>query len=1155
MLTMEVFPIDTAILRLPDGTELSSGRAGDAIQSLTLHRTVNSGEELTLGSVCASYLEAEIWADPKGSLRITAGDELTLYRQTADGSRQQVGIYLAEMPTRSRRNSYRLTAYDRMTLLDFDVSSWLRDSQSRFPMTAAALLEHLQRYAATLGRTVAFAYSTDCDDTACPKAAAYAIPAFYAQDLTARQIVGWAAEMRGCFAAANAAGVIVFSRYADKTDGVFVAPQSGAGQIAYLADSLHYEDYTVPAVQKVQIRQSDSDVGVIYPDDTDARGAYPVQGNLLLCSGTEAALKPLAQELYRALSGLTYTPCRFTVPANAGLEVGQLVRVQDAHGRELTACLMSASISASAAAFEGVGSASRESSGAVNRQSYRNLSGKMLEIQTGVDGLKVKASELSGSYTALKATVDGLRAEVNADAKIVGGGNLILQTEDFAHAAADSPAAPWDNIGTYSITDGAAHVVNNGQTTRFCFPAGAYRLLKGVSYCVSVLYRHISGEDTLLLQAEGYDADGVKQVSRIPREAQLEIAQEDGWVLRYGILTATADASLERLFVSSGADGQFFTNEFLVFHPMLQPGNAPTAWQPCSGDFLSEESARSLIQQSADEITASVEKTAAESAGTAVNDALKSYSTTTETKALIRQSAESITSTVSQNTAKIDGLSGTVGALSVGGRNLLMNCGQYTRDAPLTVTVSNNGETTDGYNENLGICTSVSLTPGTYWLQAQTNGAWSPAHYNGGADASNKYVALWLNRRGADGGGTGYLFVNLSAANPAEITIDTAGVYYLRTNLYKQAAEDWPTVQLWNLQLEKGSLPTDWNPAPEDCPTNSRMSTEIRQTVDSIQLSAETDGTTSTLRLKSGSTELSSAEIHLTGVVTFTDLSTWQQDKTIINGGNITTGQIHNPNYTTTYDLDNATIQMGKSGGSYVYIDAQKIAWFGGESQNAGGGMAQGVIENGLTTSVQGDTTVIGADTRYQKIGWYHSGAFQGITLEQVQNEVQVPNLLSVGRHISCESLSAWGSKERVVQTPFGWLAMQAMESPEPLFCDAGSGVLDGGGLCRIVLTPEYEAAVSRTMARRWLVSPVGAPAALWAERTDDGALIHGPAGAAFDWLCLAVQRGFEGCYAERAEHIPRRDCDETTGGELLNAALSGAELLLPLSIEEVLPI
>ncbi len=88
-----------------------------------------------------------------------------------------------------------------------------------------------------------------------------------------------------------------------------------------------------------------------------------------------------------------------------------------------------------------------------------------------------------------------------------------------------------------------------------------------------------------------------------------------------------------------------------------------------------------------------------------------------------------------------------------------------------------------------------------------------------------------------------------------------------------------------------------------------------------IKLTASTSGTSSTIKLTAGGTEITSAQINLSGVVTFSDLSTWNQDKTIINGGNITTGQIHNKARTTTYDLDNAWIRMGKDAGTRVDID------------------------------------------------------------------------------------------------------------------------------------------------------------------------------------------------------------------------------------------
>ena len=412
------------VLLLPNGTELKGGSPGSAVKNLTLHTAVNAGQEFAIGSAYSDYIEAEIWADPGGSLQITAGDALSYYRQDDAGNRTKVGVFYAEKPTRTKRNSYKVTAYDTMSKLDTDFSGWLHANQAQFPKTIWQLVQlACQRAGVTLA------------SNSLPINGSYSVQAFYADDLTCRQIISWAAEAAGCYAHMNADGKLQFLTYADKRSTVKITPDGASNSTAYYADSLSYEDYTVKAIEKVQIRQSDSDVGVIYPDSTTATNTYVVQGNLLLTTGTEANLKSVAQNLYNVLKNVTYTPCKVSVPNSSGLACGQIVHVKDARGREFDTYLMSATISSGKASFESVGSASRESSSAVNSQSFKNLTGKMLEIKTSVDGLEVKASDLTGKYTNLKATVDGLSAEVKKDAKITGGGNLILGSESFKNAA------------------------------------------------------------------------------------------------------------------------------------------------------------------------------------------------------------------------------------------------------------------------------------------------------------------------------------------------------------------------------------------------------------------------------------------------------------------------------------------------------------------------------------------------------------------------------------------------------------------------------------------------------------------------------------------------------------------------------------------------
>ena len=993
------------ILTFPSGTELKGGSPGSAVKSLTLHTAVNAGQEFTIGSAFSDYIEAEIWADPGGSLQITAGDALTYYRQDDAGSRTKVGVFYAEKPTRTKRNSYKVTAYDTMSKLDADFSGWLHANQAQFPKTIWQLVQlACQRAGVTLA------------SSSLPINGSYSVQAFYADDLTCRQIISWAAEAAGCYAHMNADGKLQFLTYADKRSTAKITPDGASNSTAYYADSLSYEDYTVKAIEKVQIRQSDSDVGVIYPDSTTATNTYAVQGNLLLTTGTEANLKSVVQNLYNVLKNVTYTPCKVSVPSSSGLACGQIVHVKDARGREFDTYLMSATISSGNASFESVGSASRENSSAVNSQSYKNLTGKMLEIKTSVDGLEVKASDLTGKYTDLKATVDGLSSEVKKDTKITGGGNLILGSESFKNAKLGGNAIGGSSA-TYNDT-GSATVTNAGSNRYFIFNTGGARITKGVTLCLSVMYKPISGTDGLCLSLTYAADNGNSYYTSITTENQLEIEQTDGWVLRYGTWTPDATGVLDTVELGCGSIragyGGSYTNKFSLLHPMLQYGNAPTAWTASSGDYITEENAKSLISQSADEIKTEV-SSLKETTTTISNDldsTKQEFKTVKESVSAIDQKADSITQTVTQRiTGGNNIIAGTDdwnnATLDAGGNDLSKK-GTYTISGE-SVRVTNRAQNTRfhfGADKTLVIakgmtyCASVlyKLNSGTdsLFLQFETKSSSGTKSYYGSAfkqaqqdiELDNGWKLRWAAFTATADGYADGLFVSTANDN-ATVTNDLTIMH--------------PMVQM-------GNAPTAWTASTGDYLTANETKTEIKQTVGEIKLTASTSGTSSTIKLTAGGAEITSAQINLSGVVTFSDLSTWNQDKTIINGGNITTGQIHNKARTTTYDLDNAWIRMGKDTGTRVDIDTGRIRWY---------------WENNLTgvLSSRYGKSYIGDNSRYTFLGWFSTGdpsfdystggatsEFVGIAIDQVDKVIHCnASKFEIPGRIECGSLSVNG--------------------------------------------------------------------------------------------------------------------------------------------------
>lgn len=993
------------ILTLPSGTELKGGSPGSAVKSLTLHTAVNAGQEFTIGSAFSDYIEAEIWADPGGSLQITAGDALTYYRQDDAGNRTKVGVFYAEKPTRTKRNSYKVTAYDTMSKLDADFSGWLHANQAQFPKTIWQLVQLACQRAG-----VALASSS------LPINGNYSVQAFYADDLTCRQIISWAAEAAGCYAHMNADGKLQFLTYTDKRSTAKITPDGASNSTAYYADSLSYEDYAVKAIEKVQIRQSDSDVGVIYPDSTTATNTYAVQGNLLLTTGTEANLKTVAQNLYNVLKSVTYTPCKVSVPSSSGLACGQIVHVKDARGREFDTYLMSATISSGKASFESVGSASRESSSAVNNQSYKNLTGKMLEIKTSVDGLEVKASDLTGKYTDLKATVDGLSSEVKKDTKITGGGNLILGSESFKNAKLGGNAIGGSSA-TYNDT-GSATVTNANSNRYFVFNTVGARITKGVTLCLSVMYKPISGTDGLCLSLIYAADNGNSYYTSITTENQIEIQQTDGWVLRYGTWTPSSTGILKTVELGCGSIragyGGSYTNKFSLLHPMLQYGNAPTAWTASSGDYITEKSAKSLISQSADEIKTEV-SSLKETTTTISNDldsTKREFKTVKESVSAIDQKADSITQTVTQRIAGgnniIAGTDDWNNATLDAGGNDLRKKGTYTISGE-SVRVTNRAQNTRfhfGADKTLVIakgmtyCASVlyKLNSGTdsLFLQFETKSSSGTKSYYGNAfknakqdiELDNGWKLRWAAFTATADGYADGLFVSTADDN-ATVTNDLTIMH--------------PMVQM-------GNAPTAWTASTGDYLTANETKTEIKQTVGEIKLTASTSGTSSTIKLTAGGTEITSAQINLSGVVTFSDLSTWNQDKTIINGGNITTGQIHNKARTTTYDLDNAWIRMGKDTGTRVDIDTGRIRWY---------------WENNLTgvLSSRYGKSYIGDNSRYTFLGWFSTGdpsfdysiggatsEFVGIAIDQVDKVIHCnASKFEIPGRIECGSLSVNG--------------------------------------------------------------------------------------------------------------------------------------------------
>lgn len=458
---------------LPNGTEIFSGAGTvNAIQSITITECVNGAQELTLGSCCANMIEVKI-ITPEGLLSVATGDELVVYREDEVGNSYKIGLFYAEKPTRTSANSMSITAYDRVSWLDRDLTQWL-SKLNEWPYSLADLAS---KVCEQCGLVLA---SEEIPN------GSYPIKKFSGDGVTGRQLMQWIGQIAGRFCRATADGDIEFAWYTPlTTHDIGVTPYGGSSAtfengnlsirlkgmavsddgdgnvtvgsdlltvtddgngnvvielptdvktIMYYQNGLTFEDYSVAAIEKVQLRQNEEDIGTVYPDGiTDAVNTYTITGNPLLVAASGTDLLPIAQNLYELLKNVSYTPCKVAVPANMVIRSGHTVLITDRNGKTITAYVMTKTQSGQRDTIECTGSPARGSSTAINNMTLQALSGKVLNIRADVDGLKIANEDAAGNYSKLNLEVAGIKGQVGSiETKQTGTESRLTTVEQTA---------------------------------------------------------------------------------------------------------------------------------------------------------------------------------------------------------------------------------------------------------------------------------------------------------------------------------------------------------------------------------------------------------------------------------------------------------------------------------------------------------------------------------------------------------------------------------------------------------------------------------------------------------------------------------------------------------------------------------------------------
>ena len=394
------------------------------VKSVVYKAAVNADVDLRPGCVSSAFITVEVFGAQ--STAPAVGEALTCYRLDDVGNETLLGIFYAE-PAVSSRTTYTITAYDAIHKFDVDYSARLAEIQADFPMTLGDLVDDVCDVVGVSTVTSDMPlYDLD-------------INAFYASNLTCRDIMAYAAELNGQYVVADVNGDAVFAWYYEE-ESYRVNPSAGTDDdvalIAYKQSGLEYAKYTVQPPPAVAVQPSGVDgAAYIYPssvaqayatdpngdgnvilynivaaDDGNgnitlsggglsgtasggdveltasgggsADGAMIVSGNILLTGASDATYLAVAEQIYNAMQEIpTYRPARANLfpLESTSLELGTVIPVTDSQGVSFYMPIMSMTISNAAMVIEATGNETRTDKNPVEKE-LANLAADIVQI-------------------------------------------------------------------------------------------------------------------------------------------------------------------------------------------------------------------------------------------------------------------------------------------------------------------------------------------------------------------------------------------------------------------------------------------------------------------------------------------------------------------------------------------------------------------------------------------------------------------------------------------------------------------------------------------------------------------------------------------------------------------------------------------------------
>lgn len=314
-------------------------------ENFELTESLCSESELRFGSCEASMVKFQI----RNAFIPLSGKWLTI-TETLEGNTDvpfQYGRYkvFSDVPTADKE--YRdITAYDSMyDILDADMAAWYNSVLPNENSTVT-----LRQFRASFIRH--FGLTEVVPEGGLVNDSMVVERTIQPEQISGKDIITAICEINGCFGHIGRDGKFHYIYLPQAIEGLYPANnlypdhapewmvQAKTGHL-YPQDpkstrlgtgryiKCQYEDYITKRIAKLQIRQKENDIGIIWPAENsiDSDNCYIIEDNFLVYGKSHDELSVIAENVFNKITDIVYRPFDATCVGNPCLEVGDPVRL------------------------------------------------------------------------------------------------------------------------------------------------------------------------------------------------------------------------------------------------------------------------------------------------------------------------------------------------------------------------------------------------------------------------------------------------------------------------------------------------------------------------------------------------------------------------------------------------------------------------------------------------------------------------------------------------------------------------------------------------------------------------------------------------------------------------------------------------------------